>query len=151
MMKMMKPQATMMMTKMTTSSTLSHGLQPHAGFLSRLARFSAVATLLTVGLGFYALPANAQKKEPTVRLIQGTVTDKNDKPLSNAVVYLKDEKTLQVKSFLTDEQGRFRFGQLSMSTDYDVWADLGGTHSKTKTISSFNSKPTIDYTLKIDK
>lgn len=147
MMKMTMPPATMMTTKMT----MNNALHSRAPFFSRLAKVSATTALIATGLALCTVVAGAQQKEPTVRLIQGTVTDKNDKPLPNAVVYLKDEKTLQVKSYLTDEQGHFRFGQLSMSTDYDVWADLGGTHSKTKNVSSFNSKPTIDYTLKIEK
>lgn len=148
-MKMTKPQATMMTTKMKMSKATPTQL---SSLRSRISAPMTAAALLLAGLGSFAgSAAPGQHKGPTVRLIQGLVTDKDDKPLPNAVVYLKDEKTLQVKSYLTDDQGHFRFGQLSMATDYDVWADHGGTHSKTKTISSFNSKPTVDYTLKIDK
>jgi len=125
--------------------------QPRAHALrSRLAKLAAASLLLTAGMALFALPATAQHKDAAVRLVQGTVTDKDDKPLSNAVVYLKDEKSLQVKSYLTDDQGHFRFGQLSMANDYEIWADHSGTHSKTKHISSFNSKATVDYSLKID-
>lgn len=134
---------TEMMTKMTTNNK-----QHRAPFFSRI--LPATALLAAASL-LFALPSFAQSKVPTVRLIQGTVTDKNDKPLSNAVVYLKDEKTLTVKSYLTDDHGHYRFGQLSMSTDYEIWADLGGVHSKTKHLSSFNSKPTVDYSFQIDK
>ena len=91
-----------------------------------------------------------QKKEATQRLVEGTVTDKGDKPLPGAVVYLKDSKTLTVKSYLTDEAGHFRFGQLSLTTDYDLWATVNGKRSKTRSISSFNSRPTLDFTLKVD-
>lgn len=140
-MKRMKPQA-MMMTKMTMNNP-QHRAPQH--LFSRIVTATAAVALL------FALPSFAQKKEPTVRLIQGTVTDKSDKPISGAVVYLKDEKTLTVKSFLTDEQGHYRFGQLSMSNDYEIWADQAGTHSKSKHLSSFNSKPTVDYSFQIDK
>jgi hypothetical protein len=91
-----------------------------------------------------------QKKQATQRLIEGTVTDKADKPLPGAVVYLKDTKALSVKTYLADEAGHFRFGQLSMANDFDLWATMGGKRSKTKNISNFNAKATLDYTLKVD-
>ena len=118
----------------------------------------ATAALLLAGI--FAIPATSfllpsplaaqQKKEPTQRLIEGMVADKANKPLPGAVVYLKDTKTLTVKSYLTDEAGHFRFGQLSFATDYDLWATVDGKRSKTRSISSFNSRPTLDFTLKVD-
>ncbi len=71
------------------------------------------------------------------------------KPVQGAVVYLQDSKSLAVKSYLSDAQGRFHFRQLSMSADYDLWAEVSGKRSKTKTISQFNSKPDLSYRLKV--
>ncbi|MDE1155749.1 MAG: carboxypeptidase-like regulatory domain-containing protein [Acidobacteriaceae bacterium] len=114
---------------------------------------TSVATpLLVTGVALSVTrPALAmQGKEASVRTVEGSVVDKNDKPLANAVVYIKDTRTLAIKSYLTDDQGHFRFGQLSLSTDYDVWAEHNRVLSKTKSISSFNSKPTVHFTFKID-
>ena len=90
------------------------------------------------------------QRGPVTRTIAGKVTDKGNAPLQGAVVYLKDDKTLSVKSFIATDQGTFRFGQLSQSTDYEVWAESSGKKSATKTISSFDSKADVTVNLKID-
>jgi hypothetical protein len=88
-------------------------------------------------------------KVPHLRTVEGEVCNRDGSPITGAVVYLKDEKSLAVKSYLSDEQGQFHFRQLSMSLDYDLWAELNGKRSKTKNISQFNSKPDLHYKLKL--
>ena len=115
----------------------------------RLAAIAAIAFAWMLPL-LPSLPAYAlvQKHvQPTERIVEGTVVGDGGQPLSNVVVFLKDEKTLFIKSYLTDAQGHFKFSQLSLSTDYDLWAKKGSTQSKSKHISPFNDKPEIDYTI----
>ena len=95
-------------------------------------------------------PAPAQTRAPVQRVVAGKVTNKADAPLQGAVVYLKDDKTLAVKSFIATEQGTYRFAQLSQNTDYEVWAETGGKKSGTKLVSSFDSKNDFTINLKID-
>ena len=90
------------------------------------------------------------QRGPTQRIVEGKVTDKGDAPLQGAVVYLKDEKTLSVKSFIVTDQGTYRFGQLSGNTDNEVWAESAGKKSATKSVSSFDSKSEFIINLKID-
>jgi len=102
--------------------------------------------------GFFVLaessPAFAQQQQ---RIVQGKVVDAANVPIKGAVVYLKDTRSLTVKSFFSDDQGGYRFGQLSQNTDYEVWAENNGKKSAVKTISSFDSKSQFIINLKIEK
>ena len=93
--------------------------------------------------------AGETTKVPKLRTIQGRVLSKQGAPIQGAVVYLQDSKSLTVKSYLSDLDGRFHFRQLSMSADFDLWAELNGKRSKTKSISQFNSKPDLNFKLKL--
>ena len=88
-------------------------------------------------------------KVPKLRTIEGVVSSKEGAPVQGAVVYLQDSKSLAVKSYLSDAEGRFHFRRLSMSIDFDLWAELNGKRSKTKSISQFNSKENLNYKLKL--
>jgi Carboxypeptidase regulatory-like domain len=92
----------------------------------------------------------AQQRGPVQRVVQGRVMDKSAGLLSGAVVYLKDGHSLAVKSFISNDQGTYRFGQLSQNTDYEIWAERDGKKSAVKTISSFDNKNQIYIDLKID-
>ena len=126
--------------------------------LGRLGRAVALGAGMGAALGGGAIPAKAAPpkgsgmptKAPELRTVQGMVADKSGAPIQGAVVYLQDTKTMAVKSFLSDNEGHFHFRQLSMSTDYGLWAELNGVRSKTMNISQFNSHPDLEYTLKLD-
>ncbi len=115
----------------------------HSAFkpASRPALLLAFALLLLI-----AAPAFAQQKE---RVIEGTVTDHAGAPVSNAIVYLKNGATLSIKSYITSANGYFRFGQVPMDADFQVWAEAGGLKSNTKNISGFDSKPNWTIPLRL--
>jgi hypothetical protein len=94
---------------------------------------------------------SAQDRGPAQRVVQGKVVDGANAPIKGAVVYLKDSRSLSVKSFFSDDQGAYRFGQLSQNTDYEIWAENNGKKSAVKTISSFDNKNQFYINLKIDK
>lgn len=94
--------------------------------------------------------AAAQQHGPVRRTVEGKVRDRNDGVLKGAVVYLKDTRTLAVKTFLSDDEGGFHFGQLSPNADYELYAEFGGKRSKSRTISSFDSKNDFTFVLKVD-
>src|SRR4051812_41482585 len=93
-----------------------------------------------VSLVLPCAPLLAQQHGPVQRIVQGKVINKSDAGLQGAVVYLKDGHSLAVKSFISDDQGGYRFGQLAQNTDYEIWAEAEGKKSSVKTISSFDSK-----------
>jgi hypothetical protein len=93
----------------------------------------------------------AQQRAPEQRVVQGKVVDGANAPIKGAVVYLKDSRSLAVKSFFSDAEGGYRFGQLSQNSDYEIWAENNGKKSAVKTISSFDSKNQFYINLKVDK
>jgi len=97
------------------------------------------------------VPAAAQQRAPEQRVVQGKVVDGGSAPIKGAVVYLKDGRSLAVKSFFSADDGSYRFGQLSQNTDYEIWAESGGKKSAVKSISSFDSKNQFYINLNIEK
>ena len=107
----------------------------------------SIILLLTV---FSAIASGGNKNAPLSRMLTGQVTDRAGNPVSDAIVYLKDTKTLAVKSYITAKDGGFRFPALSPNIDYEVYAQVGSHRSDTKTLSSFDSRPQAVINLKID-
>jgi len=86
-----------------------------------------------------ATPAVASD-QPATRTLVGTVLTKSDKPLANAIVYLKNTRTLTVKTYIAEKDGSYSFHSLSPNDDYEVHAEWKGSKSDTKTLSSFDSR-----------
>ncbi|MGC1297444.1 MAG: carboxypeptidase-like regulatory domain-containing protein [Alloacidobacterium sp.] len=105
---------------------------------------------MAVSLFVPPVSAVAQQRGPVQRVVQGKAVDKGDAPIKGAVVYLKDDHSLSVKSYITDDEGTYRFGQLAQNTDYELWAESNGKKSPVKSISSFDSKNQFFINLKID-
>jgi hypothetical protein len=104
-----------------------------------------------MGLVVVCLLASAagMAQSNAVRSVEGKVYAQST-TVNGAVVYLQDSKTNNIKSFISTQDGSYRFGQLSTDVDYQIWADFKGKKSDKKTISSFNSKKqlVIDLHLK---
>jgi hypothetical protein len=138
------------MTKMSSSASASAAVGVRAAKGARVA-LAALALALGVGAaGLSISTAHAQQRGPVQRTIEGKVHDHNDQPLKGAIVYLKDSRSLAIKSFISDEGGIFHFGQLSQNTDYELYAEFQGKRSKAKNISSFDSKNDFNFVLKIE-
>ena len=88
--------------------------------------------------------------EGTTRSLTGTVKDEQDNPANGAVVQLKDTKSLQVRSFITRDDGVYHFHGLSADVDYQVKADRKGATSGVKTLSVFDSRKTAVINLKLE-
>jgi hypothetical protein len=86
----------------------------------------------------------------TSRTLTGTVLDKSDRPIPDAVVYLTNSKTQAMKTYITQNDGSYRFPELSPNVDYDVYAQRQGKKSNTKTLSQFDDRPQPNINLQID-
>lgn len=95
------------------------------------------------------MPTAQAQAATATRSLTGTVVDKSGAPAKGAVVHLKDTRALSQRSYITADDGQFRFAQLSTSTDYEVWADLNGQKSDSKNLSSFDNKKVQELTLKL--
>jgi hypothetical protein len=67
------------------------------------------------------------------------------------VVQLKNAKTLQIRSFITQGDGNYHFTGLATDVEYQVKAEHEGAVSSWKTLSVFNSKKTAVINLKLNK
>jgi hypothetical protein len=99
-------------------------------------------------LAVLAFSAGAQSELRTVR---GAVLDKAENPVASAVVYLKNVRTLAVKTYISDRSGEYRFSGLDPNVDYEVHAESENMTSNTRTVSSFDSRKDIVISLKLDK
>ncbi|MGH9658731.1 MAG: carboxypeptidase-like regulatory domain-containing protein, partial [Bryobacteraceae bacterium] len=79
-----------------------------------------------------------------------TVTDASDSAVEGAVVQLKNAKTLQVRSFITREQGAFYFHGLDPNVDYSLKAEFKGASSPVRTLSTFDSRKQPVINLKLE-
>jgi hypothetical protein len=111
-------------------------------------------TIWLVLLTIFLLCASAtfaqKKKAENTRSVQGTVTIADDSPVNGAVVQLKNTKTLQIRSFITKEDGMYHFYDLSVDIDYELKADYQGASSNTKKLSSFDSRTQFILNLKLN-
>ena len=111
----------------------------------------ATSCMTTFSVAVRGAAVFAQDRGPAQRVVQGKVVDGANAPIKGAVVYLKDSRSLSVKSYFSDDQGGYRFGQLSQNSDYEVWAENNGKKSAVKSVSSFDTKSQFIINLKIDK
>ena len=111
----------------------------------------ATSCMTVFSIAVRGVAVSAQQRGPEQRVVQGKVVDGANAPIKGAVVYLKDSRSLAVKSFFSGDDGSYRFGQLSQNTDYEIWAESNGKKSAVKSISSFDNKNQFFINLKIEK
>ena len=121
---------------------------------ARLAAWAAFAAL-TAGMfpfaqkqGVIGAPmAHAQNLGQ--RNVTGSVVDGSSALVPGATVFLKNLKTKSIRSYTSDAKGRFRFAQVNMIDDYDLWAEKDGKKSVTKTVSSWDARKEFETELKM--
>ncbi|MBI1896372.1 MAG: carboxypeptidase regulatory-like domain-containing protein [Acidobacteria bacterium] len=110
----------------------------------------AFALTLLLGAATLCLGADKKREDTSTRSVQGIVSDATDKPVDGAVVKLKDTKTLQVRSFITQTDGAYHFHGLNPDIDYELKAEHGGQASNDRTLSAFDSRRNAVINLKLE-
>ena len=57
-----------------------------------------------------------------------------------ATVFLKDLKSKTMRSYTTAADGHFRFTQVNMAEDHELWAEKDGKRTATKTVSTWDTR-----------
>ena len=83
------------------------------------------------------------------RNVTGSVVDDASKPVAGATVFLKNLKTKAIRSYTSAANGRFRFAQVNMVEEYDLWAEKDGRKTATKTVSSWDARKEFETELKM--
>jgi hypothetical protein len=108
----------------------------------------AVITFAAVALGYGQ--GNPKGKESQLRTVRGTVVDNTEAPSDSAVVYLKNSRSQDIATHLSDTDGTFRFSGLDLNVDYEIHAEKDGWTSSSKSISNFDTRKEFVLTLKLD-
>lgn len=119
--------------------------------MRRLALVGAAVLLLSACLCAQLFGGKKGEDASSPRNLTGTVVDKSDQPVPSAIIYLKNMRTLAVVTFIAEDDGSYRFHNLSPSIDYEVRAESKGRKSAAKTLSSFDTRKQAHINLKLEK
>ena len=83
------------------------------------------------------------------RAVSGLVVDGDSTPVNGATVFLRNTKTKSIRSYTSANEGHFRFAQVNMADDYDLWAEKDGKKSAIKTVSTWDARKDFVTELKL--
>jgi hypothetical protein len=89
-------------------------------------------------------------RDPNSRNVEGMLTLPDDKPAGGGIVKLKNLKTLQIRSYITQRDGLYHFYSLSTNVDYELTGEFKNMASPTRTLSVFDKRLDAIVNLKLD-
>ena len=119
-------------------------------FLAGVA-FAALETgIIPAGwIGGLCEPSLAHAQNMGQRVVLGTVIDAESNPVPGATVFLRDLKTKLIRSYTSDPKGKFRFTQVDMAEDHEIWAEKDAHKSAVKTVSAWDARKEFEAELKL--
>jgi hypothetical protein len=96
------------------------------------------------GVSFFAQAQNLGQRN-----VSGAVVESNSEPVAGATVFLKNQKTKAIRSYTSAKDGRFRFAQVNMADDYDLWAEKDSKKTAIKTVSSWDARKEFETELRM--
>ncbi len=117
-----------------------------------------ISIALGLGLIVFTLAASAfqwssdkkdKARDRSHRDVAGIVMMQDESPVSGAVVKLKNLRTLQVRSFITQADGKYVFQNLSSSVDFELKAEFKGMASANRSLTIYDTRldPVINLKL----
>jgi hypothetical protein len=82
--------------------------------------------------------------------VLGQVLDPAGKGLARAVVHVKNKETLEVKTRISDDEGKYNFRGLDRDVDYEVHAEYQGASSSNRTVSKFDDRTQVQLDLEVN-
>jgi hypothetical protein len=117
-----------------------------------LRKLAPLMVVLVLAAVFAAGQTKKQKQDDAAaRSVEGVVQDPAENLLAGAVVKLEDMRTLQVRSFITKEDGKYHFSGLKSDVEYQVRADYQAMTSGWKRLSIFDTRKVATINLKLTK
>jgi hypothetical protein len=112
---------------------------------------AAVTLLVSAGLCAQSKTRAERREEANSRAVQGLVLLPDEKPAVGAVVQLKDMRTLQIRSFITLDDGMYHFSGLRADIDYQLTAKSGDLAGAPHTLSIFDNRKDAVLNFKLEK
>jgi Carboxypeptidase regulatory-like domain len=113
-------------------------------------KYRVIALVLLLAALSATTLAKDKEKTQAGRLVTGKVVDRQDNPLTGAVVYISDSRSHAVKTYITGADGAFHFPALSLNNDYELYAQHQSRKSDTKNVGQFDNRAQVSIILKID-
>jgi hypothetical protein len=111
----------------------------------------ALIILITFAAAAIFAQGKGKGRDTDLRSVRGTVVDKQEMPVDSAVVYLKNSRSQDVTTHLSDSDGQFRFSGIDPNVDYEIHAEREGMTSASRSISNFDNRKEFVMTLKLDR
>ena len=83
------------------------------------------------------------------RSVAGIVIDSSNRPVDGAVVQLKNQRTLEFRSYISQQGGKHHSFRLDANVDYELRATHNSVWSGKKKLSLFSSKKQKTINLKL--
>ena len=106
-------------------------------------RVAIILLLVSLGVAF------GQYAE--FRAVRGKVTFRDGEPVRGATVQLKNLRTLEIRSYVTKDDGLYHFEGLAPNDDYQLRVEYHGKFGPEKNLSQFNSRKEATIDLKVDE
>ncbi len=120
-----------------------------SGWLAGIVFAALALGLVPQGLGGAMIAPYALAQSMGMRTVSGSVLNADSKAVADATVFLQDQKTKAIRSYTTPSNGSFYFAEVSMTHDFNLWAQKGKEKSDTRIVSSWDTRTNFIVDLKI--